>query len=230
MSTVSIDTYEAGDLISAAAINTDFTSIATVSQDLDQENTRTEWCSRFHLKKAGAPYINTNFAQVEDSDTIQTINTNVFTQVNLNPAFRITYTNLTVLPGEVVRLHFDVNVVDPVIPNNASSTLTDITDDCYQFRFYYRDANSGLINPIGCTSTYSTSNKSDHNSSGTGGGNPGTQNRFCQRVNHSFCWINTTGANIVIDWIEVRCRLANLAYVTSIGLTEGTFQAFRARH
>lgn len=230
MPTVSIDTYEAGDLINATAINSDFTAIATATNDLDQENTRTEWCSRFHLKKLGTPYINTNFAQVEDSNTIQTINTNVFTQVNLNPAFRIQYFNLPLGPGETMRLHFDINVVDPVIPNNADVTLTDISDDCYQFRFYYRDATSGLINPIGCTSTYSTSNKSDHSSAGSGGGSPTPQNRFCQRVNHSFCWINTSGANIDIDWIEVRCRLVNLAYVTSIGLTEGTFQAFKARH
>lgn len=229
MPTIPITTYEAGDAIVAADANGDFSNFQAYSAILDDENTRTEWCSRYHMDNIGTNFINGNFAQIEDSDSTMVVNSTVFNVVALAPNFRISYLGLAVQPGETMRMHFDVNVVNAVIPQNASRTLTDIDADCYQFRFYYRDSVSGLVFPIGDTSTYSTSNKSDHALVGAGG-YPTPVDRIGQRVNHSYCWINTTGAPINIDWIEIRVRLCNLAYLTSVSLKEATFQTFRARH
>lgn len=229
MPTIPITTYQAGDPIVAADVNGDFTNFQAYSAILDDDNTRTEWCSRYHMDNIGTNFITANFAQLEDSDTTMVVNTNVFSVVALVPNFRISYLGLPLEPGETMRMHFDVNVVNAVIPNNAPTILTDIDSDCYQFRFYYRDSVSGLVQPIGDTSTYSLSNKTDHTPAG-GGGLPSPVNRIGQRVNHSYAWINTTGAPISIDWIEIRVRVVDLAFVTSVSLKEATFQTFRARH
>lgn len=215
--------------MAVADANSSFAAFQTASAALDDENTRTEWCSRYHMDNVGTYFINGNFAQIEDSDTTMVVNSNVFNVVALAPNFRISYLGLNLLPGESLRMHFDINVIAATF-GQGGDVLTDINDDCYQFRFYYRDFNSGLINPIGDTSTYSTSNKSDHNPAGSGGGYPTPVNRISQRVNHSYVWMNTTGAPISIDWIEIRVRICNLLYVTSVSLKEATFQTFRVRH
>lgn len=228
MPTIPITTYEAGDPLVAADVNGDFTNFQAYSAILDDENTRTEWCSRYHMDSIGTNFINANFADIQDSDSTMVVNSTVFSVVALAPNFRISYLGLPLAPGETLRMHFDINVIDATF-GQGGAVLGNIDDDCYQFRFYYRDSVSGLVQPIGDTSTYSTSNKTDHIPAG-GGGSPTPVNRIGQRVNHSYCWINTTGATINIDWIEIRVRLCNLAYVTSVSLKEATFQTFRARH
>lgn len=215
----------------AADANNDFTSIQSSTAILSDDNTRTEWCSRSHLDQSPAPFINDNFGSVEDFDTTMVVTTNVFSVVALAPNFRISYLGLPLLPGEVMRMHFDINVVAAaIVSGNATAVLTDINSDCYQFRFFLRDSVTGLTTPIGSTSTYSTTNKTDHNTTVFGGGTPTPVNRIGQRVNHSYCFINTTGLTINIDWIEIRVRLCEPAFLTSVSLKEGTFQTFRARH
>ncbi len=216
----------------AADVNNDFTNFQANSAILDDDNTRTEWCSRFHMESApgSSNFINGDFAQIEDSDTTMVVTSTTFNVVALLPNFRISYLGLPMAPGETIRMHFDVNTIAAVFPGGVSNILTDINSDCYQFRFYYRDSVSGVVAPIGSTSTYSTSNKTDHDPTSTGGGSPTPINRIGQRVNHSYCWLNTTGATINIDWIEIRVRLCDTAFVTSVSLKEATFQTFRARH
>jgi len=231
MPTIPITNYEAGETMSSADANNDFTTIQANSAILDDDNTRTEWCSRFHLDQSPTPFINDSFGSVEDFDTTMAVTSTTFSVVALVPNFRITYSGLAFLPGETLRMHFDINAVAAtIISGNATDYLTDINSDCYQFRFFFRDSVTGVTAPIGSTSTYSTTNKTDHNPASTGGGNPNPVNRIGQRVNHSYCWINTTGATINIDWIEIRVRLCELAFLTSVSLKEGTFQTFRARH
>lgn len=213
----------------AADANADFSSFQSTSAVLDQDSTRTEWCSRSHLG-TGANFINRGFVDVTDSDSTMTVNSTTFSVVALAPNFRISYLGFPLEIGEVLRMHFDVNVVDSVIA--GGNVLANINSDCYQLRFYYRDFTSGLVFPIGSTSTYSTTNKSNHTPSAgpPGGGSPTSVLRTGQRVNHSYAWINKTNAPINVDWIEVRVRLCDLTFVTSIDIREATFQAFYARH
>ena len=232
MPTIPITNYEAGETMSSADANTDFTTIQAGSAILDDDNTRTEWCSRFHLDQGATPFINTSFLSMEDFDSTMAVITNVFSVVALVPNFRITFPfGLGFFPGETLRMHFDINAVAAaIVSGNATDYLTDINSDCYQFRFYFRDSVTGVTAPIGSTSTYSTTNKTDHNPTSTGGGQPTAVNRIGQRVNHSYCWINTTGGTINLDWIEIRVRLCELPFLTSVSLKEGTFQVFKARH
>jgi len=226
MPSIPITNYQAGTAMVAANVNTDFTAIATASAILDDENTRTEWCSRYHMDEVGANFINDTFSSIEDSDTTMVVTTNVFGVVALVPNFRISLLGLAFLPGETMRMHFDVNAV-AAVPAGAN-ILTNINSDCYQFRFFFRDSVSGVTAAIGSTSTYSTGSRSDHIPAS--GGSTGGVSRIGQRVNHSYCWINTTGATINIDWIEIRVRLCEVAFLTSVSLKDATFQTFRARH
>ena len=231
MPTIPITNYAAGETMVASDANNDFTTIQSSTAILDDDNTRTEWCSRSHLDQGATPIINDSFSAMEDFDTTMAVTSTTFSVVALAPNFRITYSGLAFLPGEVMRMHFDINAVAAaIVSSNATQYLTDINSDCYQFRFYFRDSVTGVTAPIGSTSTYSTTNKTDHDPTSTGGGQPTAVNRIGQRVNHSYCWINTTNATINIDWIEIRVRLCDTAFLTSVSLKEGTFQTFRARH
>lgn len=232
MPTIPITNYEAGETMSSADANNDFTTIQANSAILDDDNTRTEWCSRFHFDEGASPIINTSFLSIEDFDSTMVVTTNVFSVVALVPNFRITFPlGLPFLPGEVLRMHFDINAVAAaIVSTNATQYLNDINSDCYQFRFFFRDSVTALTLPIGSTSTYSTTNKTDHDPTSSGGGQPNAVNRIGQRVNHSYCWINTTGATINLDFVEIRVRLCEVAFLTSVSLKEGTFQVFKARH
>lgn len=227
---VSVDTYEGGDLMDSADVNADYAAIAAETAILDADNTRSEWCSREHISQAGNATFNLNFGQVEDSDTTQVINTNVFTQVNLLPAFRITYGApfLLLQPGEVLRMHFDINVTAATILNPAATSrfLANDASDCYQFRFFFRNASTGVEAGFGPTATYSTTNKGELNP-------PQTLQiieRIGQRCSLHHCFINITAAPIPIEFIEVRARLCDTTYLSALSIKEGTFQVFRALH
>lgn len=226
---VSVDTYEGGDALIAADANAAYTAIAAETAVLDDENTRSEWCSRQHISQAGNATFNLNFAQVEDSNTTQVINTNVFTQVNLVPAFRIAYGGLVLQPGEVLRCHFDINVVAATILNPADTPayLANDDSDCYQFRFFFRNFISGVEAGFGPTATYSTTNKGTTVPPSTG---LQSIKRIGQRCSLHNCFLNATGLSINFDWIEVRARVCDTAYLSAFSIKEGTFQVFRALH
>jgi len=225
---VSVDTYEGGDALIAADANAAYTAIAAETAILDDENTRSEWCSREHISQAGNATFNLNFAQVEDSNTTQVINSTTFTQVNLVPAFRIAYGGLVLQPGEVLRCHFDINVVAATIlnPNATARYLANDASDCYQFRFFFRNFVSGVVAGFGPTATYSTTNKGVVNPPQT----LEIVNRIGQRCSLHNCFLNATNASISFDWIEVRARVCDTAYLPSVSIKEGTFQVFRALH
>jgi hypothetical protein len=225
---VSVDTYEGGDAMVAADVNADYAAIAAETAALDDENTRSEWCSREHISQAGNATFNLNFAQVEDSNTTQVINSTTFTQVNLLPAFRITYGGLVVQPGEVLRCHFDINVVAATILNPAATArfLANDASDCYQFRFFFRNFVSGVVAGFGPTATYSTTNKGVVNPPQ----NLAIIERIGQRCSLHNCFLNATAAPISFDWIEVRARVCDTTYLSAISIQEGTFQVFRALH
>jgi len=225
---VSVDTYEGGNAMVAADVNADYTAIAAETAILDDENTRTEWCSREHISQAGNATFNLNFSQVEDSDTTQVINSTVFTQVNLVPAFRITYSGLVLQPGEVLRCHFDINVIAATILDPAATArfLANDASDCYQFRFFFRNFVSGVEAGFGPTATYSTTNKGVVNPPQT----LEIVDRIGQRCSLHNCFLNATAAAISFDWIEVRARVCDTTYLSAISIKDGTFQVFRALH
>jgi len=228
MPTIPITISEAGDLIDAATVNNDFTQFATYTPDLTEDNTRTEWCSRAHFANPPADAVcNTVIGLIEDSDSTQVVNWNVFAQVNLAPAFRVTYSGLVIEPGQVFRAHFDVNVTAAQTANLNSTILT--TDDCYQFRFYYRDFTSGLVFPIGPTATYSVSNQWNIAAPAPGYTRTPTL-RIGQRCNLQLCYINTSGVNFSLDYIEARVRIVNLANVPSITLAQGTMTTLKGNY
>ena len=117
MPNVSVPDIAPGDTTSAGGTNTFFTDLQTASATIDGTNTRSEWCSRYHIDQTAAtPTFNTNFAQVVSSAQ-QVINSAVFTQVNMGTAFRITPAQPIVLaPGQVLRAHFDTLVTAMVTP------------------------------------------------------------------------------------------------------------------
>lgn len=228
MSTIPVTIVEAGDLINSATTNSDFGVFTSITQDLGGDNTRTEWCAREHIVNPPAsPVFNGDFAMVEDSNTNQVISTNTFQQINLAPAFRVTYGALTIEPGQVLRAHLDINVLAATAASLNSTILT--ADDVYQFRFFFRDATSGLVAPIGPTASYSLSNQWNIVSPTPGFGRVPTL-RIRQRCNLSLCFINTTGANLVVDFIEARVRIVNPAVLTSITIGEGDFTVLKGNY
>jgi len=226
---VSVDTYEGGDAMVAADVNADYAAIAAETAILDDENTRSEWCSRQHISQAGNATFNLNFAQVEDSNTTQVVNSTTFAQVNLVPAFRITYGGLVLQPGEVLRCHFDINAIAATIlsPAGTPGYLANEDSDCYQFRFFFRNFVSGVVAGFGPTATYSTTNKGTTVPPSTG---IQSVDRIGQRCSLHNCFLNATAAAISFDWIEVRARVCDTAYLSSVSIKEGTFQVFRALH
>lgn len=230
MPTIPITINEAGDLIDAGTVNNDFTQFALYTQDLDGDNTRTEWCSRAHISNPpSSPVFNTPFNMVEDSNSTQFVNWNTFQQINLAPAFRVTYGSLTIEPGQVLRASLDINVLAATYDAGALDGTINTEDDCYQFRFYFRDATSGVISPIGPTATYSLTNQWNIAFPAPGYTRAPTY-RIGQRCNLSMVYVNTTGNNLVIDWFEARVRVMNTAVVTSISIGQGEMVVMKGNY
>jgi hypothetical protein len=232
MSTVSIDTYAAGDTISAAGLNTDFTSIQTATAALDDLNTRTEWCSRRHIDEPNAAKtFNKDFNLIQNNVNTQVVVSTSFIQVALGAtAFRYTPgTPIVLEPGQVLRAHFDVNV-DDVEPDATFDDFVPENEDCYQFAFYYQDA-SLQVERIGCISSYSIT-EIPHHDPGTGlvASSATARQRYRQRCNLTLCHINTSGVNETFNYIEARVRVVDLNWIDSITLKEGTFTVFTGRY
>jgi len=239
MSTIPIHTYGAGDPILASEVNADFAAIQTGTASLTDENTRTEWVSRAHIDEFPATRtFNRDFDFIENSAATHTVNTNTWAQVVLGAAFRITYiTPIVIEPGQVLRAHFDVNAM--TVTNDAgvvpASNPAFNSTDCYQFSFWIQDG-SLQVKQLGCTSTYSTTIRPispavmpvAYNSL-----SPQTipdYKRIGQRCNHTLCYINNTGSNVTINWIEVRSRLWDTAWLDAVTLRYGTFTVFTGRY
>jgi hypothetical protein len=230
MPNVSVPDIAPGDTTSASGTNTFFTDLQTASATIDGTNTRSEWCSRYHIDQTAAtPTFNTNFAQVVSSAQ-QVINSAVFTQVNMGTAFRITPAQPIVLaPGQVLRAHFDTLVTAMVTPAPPANNVT-LNNDCYQFQFWYNDGITTTNFP--CISTYSYS-IIPRLSPGAQGpavtASALTKKRTVQRVNHTMCYVNDTAGNITFNWIEVRARVVNVAWITSFTINQGDFNIMVGR-
>jgi len=233
MPTVPITTVSAGDPIVAGDLNADYASVAAASNTLDDTNTRTEWVSRRHVTVANTPVFNRNFNIVEEAISTGSVNSTVWTQVVIGATpFRVTFGTPVVLePGQVLRAHFDCNVDNTILPAPPDFELPAPGDaDCYQFAFYW--FTGGSATRVGCLSTYSVYDLTDHVSAGANPFNSQItdRQRKRQRVNHTLCYINTTNADITIDWIEVRARLLNLSWVSLVTLAQGTLTVFTGRY
>lgn len=233
MSTIPIQNYAAGELISAAGVNADFASIQTGTASLTDENTRTEWCSRAHIDEFPATRVfNRDFDFIENDAGTHTVNTNTWAQVVLGVPFRITYiTPIVIEPGQVLRAHFDVNAMtvttDAGVGPQDAPTLN--STDCYQFSFWYQD-DSLQVRQLGCTSTYSTTIRPLSPAAALGVGSMDEYQRIGQRCNHTLCYINNTNANITINYIEVRSRLWDTAWLDAVTLRYGTFTVLTGRY
>lgn len=224
MATVTVPDIAPGDTTSAGETNTFFTDLQTASANIDGENTRSEWCSFAHVTPPvnftyGPAVFNTDFYNVS-STAAQTINSTVFTQVNMGSPFRITPVSPIVLqPGQVLRMHFDTLVSNITYPAPPAGSVVD-NRDCYEFQFW-NDLAGGTAFP--CKSTYSSTifprSAVATPTSYTAAIN--TRRRNVQRVNHTLCYINDTGAPITYTWLEVRARLVNLTWITNIQINFG---------
>lgn len=231
MPNVSVPDIAPGDTTSASGTNTFFTDLQTASATIDGTNTRSEWCSRYHIDQTAAtPTFNTNFAQVVSSAQ-QVINSAVFTQVNMGTAFRITPAQPIVLaPGQVLRAHFDTLVTAMVTPAPPPANFVTLNNDCYQFQFWYNDGITTTNFPCISTYSYSILPRLDP-------GAPGvplrvsalTKKRTVQRVNHTMCYVNDTAGNLTFNWIEVRARVVNVAWITSFTINQGDFNIMVGR-
>jgi len=233
MPNIPTTTYAAGDTIVAADVNNDFTNVASASTALDDTNTRTEWVSRRHVSASNTPVFNKNFSLVEEAVNTGSVNLTTFQQVLIGAVpFRVTFGTPVVLePGQVLRAHFDCNVDGTLLPAPPDFELPAPGDaDCYQFAFYWFTGGSAVR--VGCLSTYSVYDLTDHVSAGANPFNSQItdRQRKRQRVNHTLCYVNTTNANITVDWIEVRARLLNLSWVSLVTLAQGTLTVFTGRY
>lgn len=230
MPTVSVPDIAPGDTTNAGTTNTFFTDLQTASAAIDGTNTRAEWCSRYHIDQTAAtPTFNTNFAQVVSS-AAQTINSAVFTQVNMGTAFRITPASPIVLqPGQVLRAHFDTLVTSLTHPAPPANGVT-LNNDCYQFQFWYNDGVTTTNFP--CISTYSYSiipRTAPAIGAALITASALTKKRIVQRVNHTMCYINDTANPQTFNWIEVRARVVNVAWITSFDINYGDFNILVGR-
>jgi hypothetical protein len=233
MSTIPIHTYGAGDPILASEVNADFAAIQTGTAALTDENTRTEWCSRAHIDEFPATRtFNRDFDFIENDAATFNLTSNTWVQIVLGAAFRITYITPIVLePGQVLRAHFDVNVMSVTTDNavGPQDAPTTNSTDCYQFSFWIQDG-SLQVKQLGCTSTYSTTIRPIAPAAALGVGSMDEYQRIGQRCNHTLCYVNNTNANVTINWIEVRGRLWDTAWLDLVTLRYGTFTVFTGRY
>ena len=234
-------TVEPGDATNANEINTNNNNIATATQLLDDENTNNEWCSRHHVNFSAisltdSRVFNSNIL-MDSGVTQQTVNWNAYQVINLGTDFRHSEINpgdFTLQPGEVIRLHLDINVADITTVVSGSSVGTGAGNDTYAFRFYYSTDGGNNYLAFNCESRYSyTILPRDAVPAPYGPiviTNAAPYERHRQRCNHTLCFINTGNSAIAYTNIEARVKIENLAWITSLEIDDGTFTMMIARN
>lgn len=231
MSTVSVNSWQGGDLLSALDVNTDLTAIETETIGLlNPDNTHTEWCTRQHIADS-LPKVFNRDHDLAYSNLTQLVNWNTFTLINLGGATPMRATGPFVLePGQVLRVHFDINVNDLQFPTPVPDTGVGATaqDDCYEFAFqittplstYYGacravySASTFPRDPVPAAYTTAFRNELE------------LHLRKKQRCNMSAVIINTSGANLTINNVEAHVRIRDLVWIPSLTLKNGEISAF----
>jgi len=230
MSTVSVNSWQGGDLLSALDVNNDLTAIETETIGLlNPDNTHSEWCSRQHISDAFPKVFNRDH-DLTYSDLTQLVNWNTFTLITLGGVTPMRVTGPYVLePGQVLRVHFDINVNDLQFPTPAPSTGVGAAnqDDCYEFAFqittplltYYGPCNavySATTFPrVAVPASYIIPFRNQVN----------LHLRKKQRCNMSAVIMNTSGVNLTINNVEAHVKIRDLAWIPSLTLKNGEMSA-----
>ena len=241
MATIRNEIVTPGVVMDVATINNTNNRIATVTADLDDENTNNEWCSRLHFVEGTSPTIhvcNSQFTQKQSTLT-QVVNLNTYQLIDLGGVvdFEINDAALALDVGDVLRLHLDIGVeaVVPITPFPLAAVQLG-NFDAYGFQFYYSIDNGASYVAFDCESKYSTTVL------------PTTAilaafrptmialrddlQRHRQRCNHSLCFINTS-APLAITNVRASVKLQTTGpnqFITSITINNGTFNCIIARN
>jgi len=230
MSTVSVNNWQGGDLLSALDVNTDLNNISTETIGLlNPDNTHTEWATRQHIE-ASFPKVFNRDHDLAYSDSTQLVNWNTFTLITLGGVTPMRATGPFVLePGQVLRVHFDINVNYLQFPTPVPTTGVGAAaqDDVYEFKFQITTPLTTYYGP--CTAAYSASTfprDAVPAAYTTAFRNEiQTHLRKKQRCNMSLVTINTSGANITINNVEAHVRIRDLVWIPSLTLKNGEISA-----
>jgi hypothetical protein len=235
--------FSPGDATNANEINSNNNNIAAVSSTIDEENTNNEWCSRYHITYPAISLLdprvfNSNF-NMDSGTNAQGVNWNTYQVINLGTDFRHSAVNpgdFTLQPGETLRLHLDINVLDPqiTIPFPDDNVGTGDGDDTYAFRFFYSTDGGNNYLAFNCESRYSVTILPRDPVTAPWDTilpvNAEPFQRWRQRCNHTVCFINTSNSAIAYTNFEARVKIENLAWIPSMTIDDGTFTMMIARN
>lgn len=190
MSTVDSNYIEEGDTSSVTIVNTIYTDIETASEDIDDENTRTEWVSLKHMT---------------DNVVLIASEPDFPNPVSLTSTTYVAITSdvvaYTLEQGDVLRLHANIGTEE--------NGVGDSTVDDYWFAFFWtRDDGGGpvteQIGPDHCYSLCSTDEAGGH------------QQYNYQRHGFSYVYIHTSVTPRDITALEVHGKVENATNTVSI--------------
>jgi len=236
MATIPTKYVNPGDTIRTAQTNNAYSAIATGTANLDDDNTRQEWCSRYHID--GATLVtNTDFYNLNSTNTMvfNPLNSN-YTLINLGGTpMQINFAPAIVIaPGEILRAHFDVNIDAVEYATPAAGFLNLAADqDLYGFTFYWNIGGGTVQAPWSPDSYYSVTNMTYQNPGAAFQAQSVTLSeraeRHRQRCNLSMIYINTTNAPVTISSLEARVRVVNNVSLSSITLIDGIMTVMAPR-
>ena len=180
--------FEPGEVTKASDVNNAYSGIATAPGSIDQENTRNEWVSHYHISNVTNI---TAYAQgKEDVGNNTTYNSATWVDVDQTPgggALISLSPNVTLNEGDIMRIHANVYIED--------ISLNDRRTDYYWFRFNSNMSINGAASadvPLGLQWGYSMTN-GDRNEA-----NPYTVDIFEeQREGFSWCHICTNTTELI---------------------------------
>lgn len=182
MSRVNLSYVEDGDTTSAALANALYTDIDAASDDIDQNNTRTEWVSRKHMTDNLVLYHVGN-----DSATPGPITLTTYTAIADESMTWI------LNQGDVLRMHASIE--------GGEHTVVDQANDDFFFSFYWtrNDGGGDVTEAVG---------PEHHNSFLSKPGGGGTEQQYnYQKHSFSYVYIHTSATPRTIKLVDVRCRV-----------------------
>jgi len=236
MATIPSKYVNPGDVAREAQTNTAYSAVATGTASLNDENTRSEWVSRQHISNT-VPVTTNPFklATSTASMVYNPLNTNYApivlggTPMAVSP---VPYDSVGV--GEVMRVHFDINVDDWTYTPPAAGYINAANpQDCYGFTLYW-DIGAGLVQcPWSPDATYSVSMLTSVNPGAPYNTQtvPATTTRYRkrQRCNLTAIYINTGPNPVSILTIQARVKVYNTGSMPMLTLDSGELCAVFGR-
>lgn len=236
MATIPTKYVNPGDLARPVQTNNAYTAIATGTTSLNDDNTRSEWASRYHFDGTTLQ-TNTDFYNLNSTNSMvfNPLNSN-YTQINLGGTpMQIAFGPAVVIqPGEVLRAHFDINV-DAVTYTEPAAGFLNLANaqDLYAFTMYW-NVGGGMVQAPWCPdSYYSVSNMTYIDPGAFYASYSVTASlraeRHRQRCNVSMIYVNTTGAPVTVSALEARVKVNNNVNISSITLKDGILTVMAPR-